>query len=1106
MGRSTRSRGAVILAVAAMFAALLVAPMAAVPVARASGGLIPNGPNDAVRAIAANPSDPSITYLGGDFTEWGPQTGGFAVISQSSGDLNHNFPPVAGEVRAIVSDGAGGFYIGGTFTAVAGIPRNNAAHILANGSVDPAWNPDPQAYVETSDGVYAMARVGSDILLGGRFYLQGTGQAQGITRVTPSGVVAYSLRLDAGGGTTCYTGGRPCVRDLMVSDSTVYAVGYFNRLGPATTRHNAAAFDLETGSQTSWNPDVSGTAMSVTQLPDSIAIGGEFETVNGGAYSISNLAAFDTSGTARPDWIPGPNGFVQSMAVGPDGLYVVGPFTSIAGVGRNRAAALSTDTSAAVTPAIWDPDLNGWPQHISVTGDLVYLCGSFSTVGGVDTGGVARVGATGSGTLDQTWTPDLPSSSLETKVVQPVDGLVLYGGKFRVVGGESVSRVAAVDANGDLVYGFDPGNGPNDTVSALATDGTTLYLGGAFSEIDGNSRSKIAALDAATGQLSNWASNAGIEEFGEVKDLVLDSGNHVLYVGGSFMQVGGSDRYGLAALLTSDGGTVTDWGNGVLQVGADVMAMDMKDGGEYIYVGGDFTDAQFGGNSYNLVAVDPSGLMDNTFPSVQEAGNVKALDYTDGKLTVGGSFDSVGGTSVSNLAAINTEDKSVDGWAPNPDDTVTAVYVADGVVYVGGSFIYMSFDEETATGGLATLDVNGGYTTPMWGPSLNRVDTQSAVPTAIVPGTDSVWIGATSSITNEGTGRQFLLNTQSVLTAAPPTDVTAIRGSASGDITLTWAAPTSTGTGGAVTGYRIWSSPAPFETWSVAVHNTFSGDTSTTIDGLTNGTKYRFKVAAITAAGTGVASAPSNWARAEDPTLLPGAPESVTAVGVPVGTIDVEIEQPASWGSGATGKAWRGVAWINDVPMGYCQNIGAPVADWACTITGLTQEDNYDVSAMALNSLNKWGPPRPAEGQVMALSIFPGDPSPTPSIPEPQSADPSPVRTPAPTRQLPRKALSPTTVTRVDVKRLAKKRKRLMIRVTVHPAGGRIVALQRKACTTSAIERVCLWRTVRTVRSDRTMTDRVRIRVPRHAGRSQWRVFVPPTHSAAAAVTRTVRG
>ena len=70
-----------------------------------------DGPNGDVKAIARGAD--GTTYFGGTFTAWGPQTGGGASIATADGAVNRAFPYVLGIVYASVSDGAGGFYIGG---------------------------------------------------------------------------------------------------------------------------------------------------------------------------------------------------------------------------------------------------------------------------------------------------------------------------------------------------------------------------------------------------------------------------------------------------------------------------------------------------------------------------------------------------------------------------------------------------------------------------------------------------------------------------------------------------------------------------------------------------------------------------------------------------------------------------------------------------------------------------------------------------------------------------------------------------------------------------------------------------------------------------------
>src|SRR5207302_11507226 len=82
----------------------------------------------------------SRIYLGGDFDEVGPNTGSGVALDPATGARPGAFPRVNGPVYTAVPDGAGGWYIGGSFTRVGDKSRQNAARVLADGTVG-AWNP-----------------------------------------------------------------------------------------------------------------------------------------------------------------------------------------------------------------------------------------------------------------------------------------------------------------------------------------------------------------------------------------------------------------------------------------------------------------------------------------------------------------------------------------------------------------------------------------------------------------------------------------------------------------------------------------------------------------------------------------------------------------------------------------------------------------------------------------------------------------------------------------------------------------------------------------------------------------------------------------------------
>jgi len=96
-----------------------------------------------------------------------------------------------------------------------------------------------------------------------------------------------------------------------------------------------------------------------------------------------------------------------------------------------------------------------------------------------------------------------------------------------------------------------------------------------------------------------------------------------------------------------------------------------------------------------------------------------------------------------------------------------------------------------------------------------------------------------------------------------PTSVVAVRGNASAS--LSWTAPASNG-GSAITGYQV-----QVRTGTTVVRtDVLTGpSTSTLVTGLTNGTAYNFRVAAVNAIGTGALSAASNTVT---PATVPDAP------------------------------------------------------------------------------------------------------------------------------------------------------------------------------------------------------------------------------------------
>ena len=142
-----------------------------------------------------------------------------------TGAVDPTFPQVeGGSVCAAVADGAGGWFIGGDFTSVGGVPRRHLAHIRADGTLDPVWNPGRRT-------VFALAVSGSTVYAGGVFTRIGGKTRRGIA----------ALDAQTGEATAWNPNASYAVYALAVSGSTVYAGGDFTRIGGKTrNRHRRA--------------------------------------------------------------------------------------------------------------------------------------------------------------------------------------------------------------------------------------------------------------------------------------------------------------------------------------------------------------------------------------------------------------------------------------------------------------------------------------------------------------------------------------------------------------------------------------------------------------------------------------------------------------------------------------------------------------------------------------------------------------------------------------------------------------------------------------------------------------------------------------------------
>ncbi len=176
-------------------------------------------------------------------------------------------------------------------------------------------------------------------------------------------------------------------------------------------------------------------------------------------------------------------------------------------------------------------------------------------------------------------------------------------------------------------------------------------------------------------------------------------------------------------------------------------------------------------------------------------------------------------------------------------------------------------------------------------------------------------------------------------------------------VELTWTAPTNTG-GAAITDYIVqYAVSGSTPTWTTFADGT-SASTSATVTGLTNGTSYIFRVAAVNSFGTGTTSPASDIVR---PSGVPAAP-SITAITPGDARLSVAFT-PGDTVSPVLRYEYQldGGAWVQ------ASGTSSPL-----TITGLTNGASYAVSLRAINAIGTGEESAPLSATPMST---PGAPS-----------------------------------------------------------------------------------------------------------------------------------
>ncbi|MGW9627797.1 fibronectin type III domain-containing protein [Microbacterium sp. NPDC055521] len=139
------------------------------------------------------------------------------------------------------------------------------------------------------------------------------------------------------------------------------------------------------------------------------------------------------------------------------------------------------------------------------------------------------------------------------------DGNVVYiGGNFSNVGGVNVARIAALNIVNCTVLPFRAPL-PGSTVTALDIHQNTLYAGGLFTSVGSMTRRGFAAFNATSGALLDWTANAVRTrtnlppEVGQARAVLASPDGSKVVVGGDMFEINGVYSHSIAMVTGATG-------------------------------------------------------------------------------------------------------------------------------------------------------------------------------------------------------------------------------------------------------------------------------------------------------------------------------------------------------------------------------------------------------------------------------------------------------------------------------------------------------------------------------------------------------------------------
>ncbi|MFN7015463.1 MAG: hypothetical protein ACK4ON_14450, partial [Bacteroidia bacterium] len=246
-------------------------------------------------------------------------------------------------------------------------------------------------------------------------------------------------------------------------------------------------------------------------------------------------------------------------------------------------------------------------------------------------------------------------------------------------------NVVGISQNITLDSSFDPGIGPDGAVLAVAIQSDEkVFIGGLFNKFNGGSNLSLRAVRLnSNGTLDATFSTASSGVLGTVYSILIQNDGKILFVGAQ-RNAWPANNVGVIR-LNQNGSLDSTFNMQGAGFNNSVLNGVLQPDGKLIVCG---TFTQFNGNTQNRIArLNSDGTLDATFnPGTGFNMEARALALqADGKILVGGLFESFNGTTRNHIARLNADgslDTTFDPGNTFTDDIRKIAIQADGKIIV----------------------------------------------------------------------------------------------------------------------------------------------------------------------------------------------------------------------------------------------------------------------------------------------------------------------------------------------------------------------------------------------------------------------------------------